>query len=112
MLSDKFIRNNQPNLKNNVDNKIRRLEHLSISMANLISSGNSDKIMHLEKIRKKILVDILKEKKTLNNENKDDLKNIIVLNSELIQKMKDEKRNTLSKIKRQINFYQSSKSNN
>ena len=37
MLSDKFIRNNQQNLKNNVDNKIRRLEHLSISMANLIS---------------------------------------------------------------------------
>ena len=33
--------------------KINRLEHLSISMANLIESGNSDKIMHLEKDPKK-----------------------------------------------------------
>ena len=39
-------------------------------------------------------------------------KSNLVLKELIKKKMKDEKRNTLSKIKRQINFYQSSKSNN
>ena len=111
MLSDRFIEKNQQDFKDDINTKILRLEHLSISMANLIESGNSDKIMHLEKIRKKILIDILKEKKTFSKENKSQIKNIITLNSELIQKMKDEKRATLGKIKREINFYKSTKSN-
>ena len=63
MLSDRFIEKNSQNFKSDLNTKILRLEHLSVSMANLIASGNSDKIMHLEKIRKKILIDILKEKK-------------------------------------------------
>ena len=111
MLSDRFIEKNSQNFKSDLNTKILRLEHLSVSMANLIASGNSDKIMHLEKIRKKILIDILKEKKTFSKENKSQIKNIITLNSELIQKMKDEKRATLGKIKREINFYKSTKSN-
>ena len=111
MLSDRFIEKNSQDFKNDINTKILRLEHLSISMANLIASGNSDKIMHLEKIRKKILIDILKEKQTLSKENQSQIKNIITLNSELIQKMKDEKRATLGKIKREINFYKSTKSN-
>ena len=55
--------------------------------------------MHLEKIRKKILIDILKEKKTFSKENKSQIKNIITLNSELIEKMKAEKRIKLGKNK-------------
>ena len=85
MLSDRFIEKNSQDFKNDINTKILRLEHLSISMAKLIASGNSDKIMHLEKIRKKILIDILKEKQTLSKENKSQIKNIITLNSELIE---------------------------
>ena len=76
MLSDRFIEKNSQNFKSDLNTKILRLEHLSVSMANLIASGNSDKIMHLEKIRKKILIDILKEKKTFSSSNEMLLKSL------------------------------------
>ena len=53
MLSDIFRTNKLETNDFELKNKIQRLENLSISMSNLIASGNSDKILHLDKIRKK-----------------------------------------------------------
>ena len=46
MLSDIFKAKNLETDNFELKNKIQRLENLSISMSNLIASGNSDKIMH------------------------------------------------------------------
>ena len=69
MLSDRFIEKNSQNFKSDLNTKILRLEHLSVSMANLIASGNSDKIMHLEKIRKKFYRYIKRKKLFLKKTN-------------------------------------------
>ena len=59
MLSDFLIEKDTKGGTPEIKTQIKRLENLSISMSNLIASGNSDKIMHLEKIRKKIITDII-----------------------------------------------------
>ena len=66
MLSDKFIQEDF-SMNENLSKQIIRLEELSISMTSLIESGNY-KIAHLEKIRQKILKDIIKSKKTINQD--------------------------------------------
>ncbi len=109
MLSDIFRTNKLETNDFELKNKIQRLENLSISMSNLIASGNSDKIMHLDKIRKKILTDILKTKEVIPQNKKVEFKNLISLNNELIEKMKKEKVQTLKKIKNKIKFYKANK---
>ena len=109
MLSDIFKAKNLETDNFELKNKIQRLENLSISMSNLIASGNSDKILHLDKIRKKILTDILKTKELIPENKKVEFKNLISLNNELIEKMKKEKVQTLKKIKNKIKFYKANK---
>ena len=53
MLSDFLIEKDAKDEAPEIRTQIKRLENLSISMSNLIASGNSDKIMHLEKIKTK-----------------------------------------------------------
>ena len=105
MLSDIFKSNKLETNDFELKTKIQRLENLSISMSNLIASGNSDKIIHLDKIRKKILTDILKTKELIPQNKKIEFKNLINLNNELVEKMKKEKVQTLKKIKNKIKFY-------
>ena len=110
MLSDIFKSNKLVTNDFELKTKIQRLENLSISMSNLIASGNSDKIMHLEKIRKKIITDIISTKKVIPSEHKDAFKNLIHLNDKIINEMKMEKKKKLQKIKKQIKFVESAKS--
>tara|TARA_E500000178_G_C16351433_1_gene457695 strand:- start:81 stop:416 length:336 start_codon:yes stop_codon:yes gene_type:complete len=105
MLSDIFKSDKLETNDFELKTKIQRLENLSISMSNLIASGNSDKIIHLDKIRKKILTDILKTKELIPQNKKIEFKNLINLNNELVEKMKEEKVQTLKKIKNKIKFY-------
>ena len=109
MLSDIFKAKNLETDNFELKNKIQRLENLSISMSNLIASGNSDKILHLDKIRKKILTDILKTKELIPENKKVEFKNLISLNNDLVEKMKKEKVQTLKKIKKKIEFYKANK---
>ena len=109
MLSDIFRTKKLETNDFELKNKIQRLENLSISMSNLIASGNSDKIMHLDKIRKKILADILKTKEVIPQNKKVEFKNLISLNNDLIEKMKKEKVQTLKRIKNKIKFYKANK---
>jgi len=109
MLSDIFRTKKLETNDFELKNKIQRLENLSISMSNLIASGNSDKIMHLDKIRKKILTDILKTKEVIPQNKKVEFKNLISLNNDLIEKMKKEKVQTLKRIKNKIKFYKANK---
>ncbi len=109
MLSDIFKSNKLETNDFELKTKVQRLENLSISMSNLIASGNSDKIIHLDKIRKKILTDILKTKELIPQNKKIEFKNLINLNNELVEKMKEEKVQTLKKIKNKIKFYKANR---
>ena len=110
MLSDFLIEKDAKSESPEIRTQIKRLENLSISMSNLIASGNSDKIIHLEKIRKKIITDIISTKKVIPSEHKDAFKNLIHLNDKIINEMKMEKKKKLQKIKQQIKFVESAKS--
>ena len=110
MLSDIFMKKDTKGETSEINTQIKRLENLSISMSNLIASGNSDKIMHLEKIRKKIITDIITTKKIIPSEHKDSFKNLIHLNDKIINEMKMEKKKKLQKINKQIKFFESTKS--
>lgn len=106
MLSDKFIQDDLTD-NENLSKQITRLEELSISMTKLIENGNSHKISHLEKIRQKILKDIIKNKKPITKDLQPKVSNIINLNNNMIEEVKKAKTKTLGEIKKKISFYKS-----
>ena len=108
MLSDKFYEKEYSE-NSGASEKISKLEELSISMTNLIDSGNSQKIQHLEKMRQKILKDIIKKKETIGKHLEPQISNIFYLNNKMIEKVQKEKTESLASIKRKIKFYKSYK---
>ena len=108
MLSDKFYKKEYSE-NSGVSEKIAKLEELSISMTNLIDSGNSQKIQHLEKMRQKILKDIIKKKETIDKHLEPQISNIFYLNNKMIEKVQKEKTESLASIKKKIKFYESYK---
>jgi succinylglutamate desuccinylase len=108
MLSDKFYEKEYSE-NSGVSEKIAKLEELSISMTNLIDSGNSQKIQHLEKMRQKILKDIIKKKETIGKHLEPQISNIFYLNNKMIEKVQKEKTESLTSIKKKIKFYESYK---
>ena len=106
MLSDKFYEKDYSE-NSGVAEKIARLEELSISMTNLIDSGNSQKIHHLEKLRQKILKDIIKKRETIDENLEPQISNIFDINQKMLEKVKEEKSKSLGAIKKKIKFYKS-----
>ena len=109
MLSDKFIKNNEHSENVNLSKQIQRLEELSVSMANLIENGHSPKIIHLEKVRQKILKDIIKKREPITDNLQPQISNIIDLNKSMIDKVNEQKTETLGRIKKQIKCFKSYK---
>ena len=108
MLSDKFYEKEYSE-NSGASEKISKLEELSISMTNLIDSGNSQKIQHLEKMRQKILKDIIKKKEPIDKDLESKISNIFYLNNRMIEKVQKEKTKSLVSIKKKIKFYESYK---
>ncbi len=108
MLSDKFLQEDLSS-DENLSKQIIRLEELSISMTSLIESGNSHKIAHLQKIRQKILKDIIKNKKPISIIDKPRVSNIFFLNDKMIDLVTQQKTEKLREIKKKIKFYKSYK---
>ena len=108
MLSDKFYEKEYSE-NSGASEKISKLEELSISMTNLIDSGNTQKIHHLEKMRQKILKDIIKKKEPIDKHLESKISNIFYLNNKMIEKVQKEKTESLASIKRKIKFYKSYK---
>lgn len=108
MLSDKFLQEDLSS-DENLSKQIIRLEELSISMTSLIESGNSHKIAHLQKIRQKILKDIIKNKKQISINDKPRVSNIFFLNDKMIDLVTQQKTEKLREIKKKIKFYKSYK---
>ena len=106
MLSDKFFREDLSG-NENLSEQIIKLEELSITMTSLIENGNSHKITHLEKIRQKILKDIIKNKKTISIADKPRVSNIFFLNDKMTDLVTEQKTQKLGEIKKKIKFYKS-----
>ncbi len=107
MLSDKFYKEDQFSRNSKLPKQINKLEELSVAMTELIDNGNTEKIRHLEKLRQKILKDIIKQKEQVADSLKPKISNIFHLNQEMIKKMKEEKSSSLKNIKKKIKFYKS-----
>ncbi len=107
MLSDKFLKGDECSYNENLTKQIQRLEELSVSMTNLIDNGNPEKIVHLEKVRQKILKDIIKQKNPIDENLQPQISNIINLNKKMIEKMHDTRASRLGIIKKKIKFYKS-----
>ena len=108
MLSDKFVQEDLSS-NENLSKQIIILEELSVSMTSLIESGNSHKIAHLQKIRQKILKDIIKNKKPISITDKPRVSNIFLLNDKMIDLVTQQKTEKLREIKKKIKFYKSYK---
>ncbi len=106
MLSDKFVEEEYSE-KFHLSSKIKRLEELSVSMTELINNGNAQKIHHLEKLRQKILKDIIKKNPNIDKNLQPKISNIIDLNKKMIVKVQEEKVKSLKAIKQKIKFYKS-----
>jgi len=107
MLSDRFINDKEHFEDHKLSQQINRLEKLSVSMSNLINNGNSEKIVHLEKVRQKILKDIIKKKEPIAENLQPKISNIIDLNNIMINTMTEKKAEELGDIKRKVKFYKS-----
>ena len=108
MLSDKFYEKDYSE-NSGVAEKVAKLEELSISMTNLIDSGNSQKIHHLEKMRQKILKDIIKKREAIDENLEPQISNIFDINKRMLEKVQEEKSKSLGAIKKKIKFYKSYK---
>ena len=107
MLSDKFLKEEEFASNSKLSEQINKLEELSVAMTKLIENGNSQKIGHLEKLRQKILKDIIKQKEKVAENLKPKISNIFHLNQEMLRRMKEEKTKTLGNIKKKAKFYKS-----
>ena len=105
MLSDTIIDQNFTDER--FASQLRKLEHISTNMSELANNGDVEKIVHFDKLRKKILIDIQKGQvnKTETNQNK--IKKIISINEYIVKKLNDEKTKRLDKLNKQSKSFRS-----
>ncbi len=84
------------NSNNNVDQQLNRLSKISEKMSEYISSGDLQLINHLDKIRKKIILDIEKKKTLITPSSKNNILKLITKNDELIFSLRENKSQQLS----------------
>ena len=107
MLSDSYIHDEEYKFNSKLPKQIEKLEELSIAMTKLIENGDTQKIGHLEKMRQKILRDIIKQKESISENLKPKISNIFYLNDLMVNKVHEEKTRSLSNIKKKVKFYKS-----
>ena len=107
MLSDSYVNNDECESSSKLSKQLEKLEELSVTMTKLIENGSSEKILHLEKMRQKILRDIIKQKESISENLKPKISNIFFLNDEMLKKAHEVKTKSLSNIKKKVKFYKS-----
>ena len=107
MLSDSYVHNDECGSNSKLSKQLEKLEELSVTMTKLIENGSSEKIVHLEKMRQKILRDIIKQKESISENLKPKISNIFFLNDEMLKKAHEIKSQSLSNIKKKVKFYKS-----
>ena len=105
MLSDTIIDQNYHNER--FTSQLKKLEHISTNMSELANNGDIEKIVHLDKLRKKILIDIQKGQVTKTETNQNKIKKIISINDYIVKKLNHEKSKRLDKLNKQSKSIQS-----
>ncbi|MDC3091322.1 hypothetical protein OA848_02925 [Rickettsiales bacterium] len=83
---------------NFVDNQIEKLTQISEEMAHYITLRDYDHINHLDKIRKKIILDIERKKTALGENNKNNILQLIKNNNAMAISLKEKTTNDLNEI--------------
>ncbi len=78
--------------------QLGKLEEISNSISSLIYEDKFDQISDLDKIRKKIIKDIMKKNSTFLSSEKKDVVKLISKNNEIISSLNEKKSAELSKI--------------
>lgn len=81
--------------------QIDRLESISRRMSDFINLGKYDLIDDLDRLRKKIILDITKKKIDFSDSNKKNILKIVTCNKKMIDCLRDKKISELKKIKSQ-----------
>lgn len=81
-----------------VDNQIEKLTQISEEMAHYITLRDYDHINHLDKIRKKIILDIERKKTVLDKNNKNNILKLIKNNNAMAISLKEKTTNDLNDI--------------
>ena len=84
--------------KVSLDSQINKLELISKEISNLIASGKTGKINHLDQLRRKIINDIKNKRIKIDQENQKNIKNLISLNSEMVINLQEIKSKKLKEI--------------
>ena len=90
----------QNNHQDSVNSQLDKLEKISNQISILISSGQYEKINHLDKMRKKIIADMNARNYNYSNHKKTVLK-LISQNQKIITEFKESEEKKLSKLSRQ-----------
>ena len=90
----------QNNQHDSVNSQLDKLEKISNQISILISSGQYEKINHLDKMRKKIINDMSSCNYSFENENKNSVLKLISQNQQIISEFKKSQKRSLDKISR------------
>ena len=70
-------------------------------MSKLVDDGNVERIIHLDKLRKKILLDLNKKQIKKTSINQERINKIISLNDYVVKRLNEQKKAKLEKMKKQ-----------
>ncbi len=80
------------------NSQLDKLEKISNKISLLISSGDYEKINHLDRIRKKIIFDMQEKNFRLDEQNKKTVMKLISKNQEMVSEFRDKNKKSLSRI--------------
>ncbi|MBS91631.1 MAG: hypothetical protein CMM95_01065 [Rickettsiales bacterium] len=80
-----------------VNSQLDKLEEISNKISLLISSGDYEKINHLDRIRKKIIFDMQEKNFKLDDQNKQTVLKLISKNQQIVSEFKKKNKESLSK---------------
>ena len=86
---------NQPE---SINSQLSKLEKISDKISYLISNNDYEKINHLDKIRKKIIMDIQEKNYVFSQDNKTTVLKLVSKNEEIISEFKEKNSESLNKI--------------
>lgn len=81
-----------------LNQQLGKLDQISEKITKLISNNDFEQINHLDKLRKKIIVDVTKKNFVIDNHNKKSIMRLISRNDEMIISLQEKRTNILNNI--------------
>ena len=81
-----------------LNQQLKKLDEISEKITSLISKNEFEQINYLDKLRKKIIVDVTKKNFVIDNENQGSIMRLISKNDEMIISLQEKRTNILNGI--------------